>query len=153
MNEYFTKDFLTDLFDLRFRNFITLRIIKILFLLSIALSAVAALTLLINGLSSGDVGTALLSLIFAPIFFFVYVLAARIGLELVIVIFRISENIQAIGVKQGAVSQVSSYQQQTASQATSTPAPAKAPSSSAATSESKSAPANQNDNAGNQPEA
>lgn len=103
MNEYFTKDFFTDLFDLKFKNFVTQRLIKILFLLSIALSGVGALTLLINGLSSGNVGNALLALIFAPIFFFVYVLAARVSLELVLVVFRISDNIQAIGLKQGAI--------------------------------------------------
>lgn len=104
MNEYFTKNFFSDLFDLKFKNFITQRLIKILFLLSIALSGVGALTLLINGLSSGQVGTALLALIFAPIFFFAYVLAARVSLELVLVVFRISDNIQAIGLKQGAIS-------------------------------------------------
>ena len=79
------KGFLYSLFDLSFREFITIRIIKILYIISIICSAIAAL-LLSRALP------VVVAIIVVPIVFFLYVLLARIWLELVIAILRIAEN-------------------------------------------------------------
>jgi len=79
------------LFELSFTEFVTPRMIKVLFVLAIIISAIGALLLLISGIVEG-VGAAFLSIILAPIVFFLYVIMARIWLEVIIVLFRIAEN-------------------------------------------------------------
>ena len=83
--------FFKRLFDLSFKEFITTKIVSFIFVVTIVLAGLFALGILISGLSKGG-GAAFISLIMAPIAFFVYVLFARIWLELVIVVFRIAEN-------------------------------------------------------------
>ncbi len=87
------KGFLAALFDLSFSDFITVKIIKILFLIAIVLSAFAALAVVIAGIAGG-VATGLVALIVSPFVFLLNVLWARIYLELIMVAFRIAENTQ-----------------------------------------------------------
>ena len=96
------QGFFSGLFDFSFKDFITIRVIKVLFILAIIGSAIAALAMLIGGFMSFRVGAgrALLMIIGSPILFFVYVLLARIWLEIVVVIFRIAENTSTL-VEQG----------------------------------------------------
>ncbi len=89
------KSLLKSLFDFQFNDFVTVRVIRILYVISVALCALAALYGLIYGLLSG-IASALLSLILAPILFIFYVLAARVFLELVLVVFRISSDVRKI---------------------------------------------------------
>ena len=85
------KDFLGSIFDLSFTEFITIRIIKFLFILGILVAAIGTLLLIVTGFSNG-IGAGILSLILSPLIFLVYVLVARIWCEMIIVIFRIAEN-------------------------------------------------------------
>ena len=85
------QGFFGGLFDLSFTEFVTIRIIKVLFVLAIVFSGIGALVILIKGFRGGTT-TGLLALIAAPIAFLLYVLAARIWLEIIIVLFRIAEN-------------------------------------------------------------
>ena len=91
--------FCAGLFDLSFSSFITIRIIKVLFVLAIIGSALAGLGVLISLFSRGGIGI-LIGIIAAPIVFFLYVLASRVWLELVVVAFRIAENTSEL-VEQG----------------------------------------------------
>lgn len=94
------KGFFASLFDLSFTEFVTTKVIKLIFIIAIIASGIGALLLLIGGISSG-VAEALLAIILAPIAFFVYVLLARIWLEVIIVLFRIADNTGRL-VEQGA---------------------------------------------------
>jgi len=85
------KGFFGSLFDLSFKEFVTIRIIKVLFVLAIIASGIGALALFIGGIAGGG-ARAFISIILAPIVFFLYVLLARIWLEVIIVLFRIAEN-------------------------------------------------------------
>ena len=85
------KGFLGSLFDLSFTEFITTRVIKALFILAIIVSAIAAVVIVVSGFVSGALSGIVL-LVISPILFLVYVILARVWLELVIVIFRIAEN-------------------------------------------------------------
>ena len=85
------KGFFASMFDLSFTEFVTTRIIKLLFILAIIGAALGAIVFLVAGFRVGGVNAAV-SLILAPVLFFFYVLLSRIWLELIIVIFRIAEN-------------------------------------------------------------
>jgi hypothetical protein len=79
------------LFDLSFSEFVTTRVIKILFIIGILFSALGALMIIIGGFNSGW-GVGILALLLSPLVFLLYVLLARIWCEMIIVIFRIAEN-------------------------------------------------------------
>jgi len=79
------RGFWKKLFDFSFSSFVTLDIIKILYILAVAFLGIAALAILFEG-------PFLLALIFAPIWFLLSVIWVRVGLELIIVIFKIWEN-------------------------------------------------------------
>jgi len=86
------KGFIAILFDLSFSEFITTRIIKVLFVLGIFCAGLWSLSLLGMGLMSGSFFRVLAALVFAPVFFLLSVLWMRVSLEMVIAIFRIAEN-------------------------------------------------------------
>jgi len=88
-------NFLSALFDFSFSEFVTTKIIKILYGILIVLAGVAALVAIISGFTN-SVGQGILMLILSPLVFLLYVILARVWLELVIVIFRIAENVGEI---------------------------------------------------------
>ena len=86
------QSFLGNLFDLSFSNFVTTRLIKVLFVLGIAGSGIWSLMILVGLMSQHRILGFLLGVIVAPIVFAVGVLVARVYTELLIVAFRIAEN-------------------------------------------------------------
>lgn len=85
------KGFFEALFDLSFTEFVTTKVIKLLFILAIIASAIGCIVLIVTGFSSRG-ASGIITLLLSPIIFILYVLIARIWLELVVVIFRIAEN-------------------------------------------------------------
>ncbi len=85
------KSFFSVLFDLSFTEFITTRIVKFLFIVSIILSAIGALLLVGAGLKEGFVA-GVASVLGASVLFVFYVLLSRIYLEILVAVFRIAEN-------------------------------------------------------------
>ncbi|MEW5986066.1 MAG: DUF4282 domain-containing protein [Chloroflexota bacterium] len=89
-------DFISALLDLSFTEFITTKLIKVLYvvlLTIIALSLVGGVIMGLIALFSGDgilQGLGLICL--SPIVAFIYVILARVWTELIIVLFRIAEN-------------------------------------------------------------
>ena len=79
------------LFDFGFKKFITLSVIKILYILGMGVIALVWLGALIVGFTQG-IGVALGVLIVGPLIACLYLIFFRIWLELVVVIFRIGEN-------------------------------------------------------------
>lgn len=90
-----TQSLLNSLFDFSFSEFITTRIIKILYGIGIFFSAIGALMLIINGFTR-SFGTGILILIISPIIFLIYVIIVRVTLELIIVLFRIADHVSII---------------------------------------------------------
>jgi polyferredoxin len=78
-------------FDLSFKEFVTAKVIKALFILGIVLTAVGTFGAIATGFAGGF-GRGILTLILSLIMFFIGVLMTRIWCELVIVVFRIAEN-------------------------------------------------------------
>ncbi len=96
------KGFVAALFDFSFASFITTKIIKFLF----ALQLIAAVLILLGGIVTGimtmvnaSVLAGLLTIVLAPIGAVAFVVFGRLYLELVIVIFRIAEDIGDINRK------------------------------------------------------
>ena len=85
------KGFFAELFDLSFSTFVTMKIIKLIFIIAIAASGIMALSIIGAGFSQ-SFGAGIGSLILGPLVFLVYVLGARVWLELIIVVFRIEKN-------------------------------------------------------------
>ena len=96
------KGFFGALFDLSFSSFVTTKIIKVLYVIAIVLAGLGALVWVIAAFTD-SVGLGLLTLIvLAPLVFLLYVIYARVLLELLIVIFRIMEtNVELVRLQRG----------------------------------------------------
>lgn len=95
------KGFFAGLFDLSFSSFITTKIIKFLFGLWLILSVLMFLGGVISGIARlGDEALqGILIIVLSPIAALLYMIIGRIYFELVIVLFRIAENIGEINQK------------------------------------------------------
>jgi hypothetical protein len=89
------RSFFSKLFDFSFSSFVTTDIIKIIYGLAIFFSVIMALGFIISGFNAGA-AWGILALLVSPLVFLLYVMACRVWLEIVIVIFRIAENTQAM---------------------------------------------------------
>jgi hypothetical protein len=83
------------LLDFGFKKFITLSVIKVLYLLGIALIGLSFLLMLATSFTMGAAAVVGV-LILGPIIALLYLIFFRIWLELVVVIFRIGENTSKI---------------------------------------------------------
>ena len=90
-----SRGFFSSLFDLSFTNFITGRVIKVLFVLAIIFAALYALGIVVYGLNLPN-PYPIAAVIAAPIVFFLLILGARVQLEILIVIFRMAEHMEEI---------------------------------------------------------
>ena len=88
----------SSLFDLSFRRFITLGIVKILYILVLVLIAIGWLIGVVSGFSQGA-GAGLIGLVVVSIAALIQVIFARVWLELIVVIFRIGENTSILAAK------------------------------------------------------
>ncbi|MBS3919494.1 MAG: DUF4282 domain-containing protein [Deltaproteobacteria bacterium] len=85
--------FLKALFDFSFTEFVTSKIIKLLYGLTIFFAGITALIIIMIGFSAhAGVGIVAL-LIVAPLIFLISVIYGRVLLEIIIVIFRIAEHL------------------------------------------------------------
>jgi len=91
-----TKGFMAMLFDFSFRDFVTPRIIGILYGILIVLSGIGTIWFIANMFIIGPGFGILALLILGPLFFIVSVLSYRVMLELVSVIFRIKNDLADI---------------------------------------------------------
>ena len=88
------------MFDFSFTEFITTKLIKFLYGLGMLLGALMALGLIITGFTQSAI-VGILFLILSPLVFLLYVIGARVWLEIVIVIFRIAEHTADIAKNTG----------------------------------------------------
>jgi hypothetical protein len=85
-------NFLATLFDISFERFVTVRLVKVLFIIGLVCAAIAAVTFIVQGFWI-NAGMGVVFLLLSPVVFLVYALLVRVGLEVVLVIFRIAEDI------------------------------------------------------------
>ena len=83
------------LFDLSFSEFVTTRVIRLLFVLGCAGAVVATIGVIVDGFRSGF-ATGILFLLFSPLVFLFVMIIVRIWCEMIVVVFRIAENTSRI---------------------------------------------------------
>ena len=89
------KGFFATLLDLSFTRFISIELIKLIYVVSLALVLVAGITAVVYAFTFG-VLEGIGALILAPIIIFLYILLVRVILEIIIVVFRIAESTRII---------------------------------------------------------
>ncbi len=89
------RGFFGRLFDFSFAEWVTPSVISVIYGIYVAAAALVALFILLGGIASGG-GAAVGALIAAPLGFLLYVLFARMMLEVVAVIFRIARLAESI---------------------------------------------------------
>jgi hypothetical protein len=99
-----SKGFWGSLFDFSFTDFITSKIIRLLYVLLIIVAGLAALAAIVAAFKVSALLGVVTLLILAPLGFFVAVICIRVYLEIIIVIFRIAENTAEIARHKQAVS-------------------------------------------------
>lgn len=98
------KGFFVSLFDYSFRSFITPRIIKVLYVLMTIIVALWTLLVILLAFKSSTGLGILALLIGGPIFFVITMIYVRVGLELLIVFFRIHGDVEEINRRGGGAS-------------------------------------------------
>lgn len=89
------RGFFASLFDFSFSSLITTKIVKIVYVIATILIGLASLGFFVAWLTRGGVGI-VIAIIGAPILFIVYMIVTRIWLEIVIIVFRIGEDVRRI---------------------------------------------------------
>ena len=94
---YSTQDqgFFSKLIDFSFEEFISIDVIRVLYAVSIILATIVVVVGVIAAFGN-DITVGIGALILAPIVLFVYVLFARVLMEIFIVIFKIADHLKAI---------------------------------------------------------
>lgn len=96
------KNFFASLFDFSFSEFVTPRLVKVLYILAIVGIALYALFALYAAFAySTGFASTLLSLILVPIGALVMLILARFYMELLLVIFRIADKVDKIAQNKG----------------------------------------------------
>ena len=86
------KGFFGALFDVSFTSFVTTKIIKVIYIITLVLIGLGALAFTIAAFSQSAAGGLFVLLIAAPLGALLYVIYARVLLEIVMAIFRIMEH-------------------------------------------------------------
>jgi hypothetical protein len=89
------KGFFESLFDLSFSSLITTRIIKVIYILGMVVVGIAVIGMIVAGFSE-SVGGGIALLIFSPLIALLYIIFLRVWLELIMVMFKINDNVEII---------------------------------------------------------
>ncbi len=88
-------NFFATLFDMSFSEFITPRIISLIYIVGVVLAGIGLIFTIIAGFA-GNVLAGFLLLLVAPVIFIIYVVMLRVYLELVVVFFKMYGGIRAL---------------------------------------------------------
>ena len=84
--------FFASLFDFSFSRFVTLRLVKFLYVVSMILMVFVVIAVIIAGFTEAVSGVETVGyIVLAPILALLYLIMIRVSLELVVVVFRIGE--------------------------------------------------------------
>ncbi len=88
--------FFPSLFDFKMTNFITMRVIRLLYAISTVLIVIAGAVIMIAGLmgSYGEGSTKILVVIFVPLGTLLYLIIVRLWVEFLANLYRIGDNTQ-----------------------------------------------------------
>ncbi|MCA1695048.1 MAG: DUF4282 domain-containing protein [Actinobacteria bacterium] len=95
------KGLFASLYDFNFTSFIATKIIRFVYALLVIVYSIGAVVAFIVGLASGKPASILFSLIFIPILYLVYLIMTRIWMEILLVVFRMGEDIRHMRMTSG----------------------------------------------------
>ncbi len=81
--------------DLSFREFVTPKLIRLIYFISLIGAVLAALTWMVSGFATSMM-YGFFTFATGPVAFFVYMLTARVVLEFMLAVFRIAENTEKL---------------------------------------------------------
>jgi len=84
--------------DFSFQKFVTPKLVRIIYAISLVAALISGVTWMFSGFKDG-ITHGLFTLITGPVAFFVYVLFARVGMELILAVFSIAEGIKKLEEK------------------------------------------------------
>lgn len=94
------KGLLASLFDFGFTSFITLRFLRIIYTLVVVIICGLALLFYVS-LARQGFGAFLLASVVVPVVTLLYLVFARVGMELIALLFRMGEDLKALRVGGG----------------------------------------------------
>ncbi|MFA5258343.1 MAG: DUF4282 domain-containing protein [Opitutales bacterium] len=89
------KGFFTALLDISFTSYITTKLVKLIYIVCLVLIGIGGLAALVTFFSCG-VGAGILGLLMTPIIMLLEIMAVRVWLEMIMVVFRIAEDVNKI---------------------------------------------------------
>ena len=92
-----TNSFLKSLFDLEMKEPVTLKIIKALYTIGIAIAGIVGVALVITAFTK-SFATGLLYVIAAPLAFLLLLVVLRVVMELLMTLFKIEENTRKVDI-------------------------------------------------------
>jgi len=95
MEQHNENSFVSTLFDFSFSHFIVLRFVKLVFSVLLVGDCAICLWLIILAFGAG-IGWGFLTILISPILFFVLAVFFRVWTEMLVVIFRIAEDIEEL---------------------------------------------------------
>lgn len=88
-----TEGFFQALFDMSFTNLITLRFLRVIYMIAVVFTGIGALIFVATSFSQNG-GAGILALILVVPAWLLYVVLIRVSLEVIAVLFKISDNTQ-----------------------------------------------------------
>jgi hypothetical protein len=83
------------LFDMSFSKFVSLELVKLMYIAAIMLAVVATVTAIVAAFSNAF-WAGVVSILIAPFILLIYIIGCRVSLELLIVLFRIADSAREI---------------------------------------------------------
>jgi Domain of unknown function (DUF4282) len=81
-------------FDFSFQHFVTPRLIRVLYALSLLAAVLATVTWMFSGFGNG-LFHGLFTFVTGPVAFLIYILCARVVMEVILAIFQIAEKLRS----------------------------------------------------------
>ncbi|HUR48684.1 MAG TPA: DUF4282 domain-containing protein [Acidimicrobiales bacterium] len=92
-------DFFKALFDFNFSSFITMKLVKPLYIVFVALVGLGSLFTLLTMLKLGGLGV-IMALVFVPLYFLFMVVSVRIWMEALVLLFDINDRVESLSAGQ-----------------------------------------------------
>ncbi|MCD6728057.1 MAG: DUF4282 domain-containing protein [Solirubrobacteraceae bacterium] len=90
------RGFFGSLLDLSFTSLVTTRVIRLLYLLLLVLVALGLAASIVAAILTGEAASIVVAVVAAPLVALLYVICARVGLEVIVAIFRLLESSREI---------------------------------------------------------
>ena len=92
-------DFFKALFDFNFSTFVTMKLIKPLYIFFMVMIGLASLFFLLTSMMAGGTGI-LIALIFVPLYFIFMMVTMRVWMEALVLLFDINDRTEALAAGQ-----------------------------------------------------